>query len=573
MLRRIGFIGWIVSLLGCALWLALPGPAPAVGLQDAGTDLQVSGRLVDWLQQAVPAGRVMVFVDGGSEPVAETESAENGAWLVRFGQQPSETIRVTVERPHFATYSQDFTTDQLLTLIADGAVSLGDLTLESRATPGSWVAGLTFAGVLVLIALEKLRNALAALAGIAVIFVVTYLGGALSADWYVIDFSRAITYINWEVVFLVMGMMIVVGIIEGTGVFQWLAFMAYRVSRGRISLLIFGLIVITSLASAVLDNVTTMLLMAPISIQIALALGLNPLVLLVPEILATNVFGLSTLIGTPTNILIGADAGIGFNDFLINQTPGVLIAGIVMTAYMMFYYRAAIGAYAVGISPALYGRLKKNAAIRDRKVLLRASIVFACMLVFFILGERLELEPAVTALVGATALLLWVEPDVEKMLRVVDWTALVFFMALFMLVGAVQETGVLSVVAAAIGALVGQSLALGIVVLVLGVGVLSFAIANVPLAAAMLPVVRILSAGIPGAESNALYYALSMGAAMGGNGLLIGGEAHLMTAGIAERAGYPIKFMAFVRVSLPVTLLTLSTGALWLLLRFVIFGG
>ncbi len=572
-LRRVVLYGFVMFLLGCAAALVLSEAPVALGQGDGTTHpIELSGTLVDKQGQALPAGEVLVFVDGQEEPAAQTESQEDGTWLARLSEAPSTSVKVEVERHHFEGFHYELTPDELQLLIADNVFSLGDVILENRISPGFWVAGLTFLGVLLLIAFEKLRNALAALAGISAIFIITFVGGAIIPDLYVINFERALTYINWEVIFLVMGMMIVVGIIEGTGIFQWLAFMAYRLSRGRISLLIVVLIVITSVASALLDNVTTMLLMAPISIQIALALNISPLALLVPEILASNVSGISTLIGTPTNILIGAYAGIGFNDFLINQTIGVLAASFVMTGYVLFYYRKDIRQHGGGISKALYERLQENARIKDPGALRRSGVVFAGMLVFFAIGESMHLVPAVTALVGATILLLWVEPDVEKMLSAVDWTTLVFFMALFMLVGAVQEVGILGIVATTMGDLIGESIALGIIVLVLGVGLMSFAIANVPLAAAMLPVVRFLSAGIPGAESNVLYYALSVGAAMGGNGLLIGGETNLMTAGIAERAGYPIKFMEFLKISVPVTLLTLATGAIWLYVRFVLLG-
>jgi Na+/H+ antiporter NhaD/arsenite permease-like protein len=573
-LRRLVLVGFALFLLGCAAALILADSPVALG-QSGGSmhSVEISGTLVDKQGQPIPAGDVRIYADGTTEPVAEIESQEDGTWLVRLPVIPTASVRVEVERHHYKPFHYELTADEFLQLTADKVFSLGDVVLENRISLGFWVAGLTFVGVLLLIAFEKLRNALAALAGISTVFIVTFIGGAIIPDLYVINFERALSYINWEVIFLVMGMMIVVGIIEGTGIFQWLAFMAYRASRGRISLLIVVLVIITSIASALLDNVTTMLLMAPISIQIALALNISPLALLVPEILASNVSGISTLIGTPTNILIGAYAGIGFNDFLINQTLGVLLASVVMIAYVLFYYRKDIRKHVGGISQALYERLQKNAEIKDPRALQRSGVVFAGMLVFFAIGESLHLVPAVTALVGATILLLWVEPDVEKMLGAVDWTTLVFFMALFMLVGAVQEVGILGIVATAMGKIVGDSVVLGIIVMVLGVGLMSFAIANVPLAAAMLPVVRFVNAGIPGAESHVLFYALSIGAAMGGNGLLIGGETNLMTAGIAERAGYPIKFMDFMKISVPVTLLTLSTGAAWLFLRFVLLGG
>ncbi|MBN1967340.1 MAG: ArsB/NhaD family transporter [Anaerolineae bacterium] len=571
--RRIGLYLFALFVLACAGLLAL-ADAPHVFGQEGGAFAgpELSGFLVDERQQPIPAAEVFVYIDGGEEAAAETESQVDGSWVVRLPTIPAQSVRVVVERHHYEPFAYELNPQEFLQLISDNIFSLQEITLTNHIGIGFWIAGITFVVVLALIALEKLQNTLAALFGVSVVFAVTFLGGALNGDFYIFNFERALTYINWEVIFLVMGMMIVVGIIEGTGIFQWLAFQAYRASRGRISLLIVVLVVITSIASALLDNVTTMLLMAPISIQIALALNISPLALLIPEILASNISGISTLIGTPTNILIGAYAGIGFNDFLINQTLGVLAASVVMVLYVLFHYRKELRKGGGGISPVLYAKLQENARIRDARALQRSLIVFGGMLVFFAVGESLHLVPAVTALVGATALLMWVEPDIEKMLRAVDWTTLVFFMALFMLVGAVQEVGILSLLAGAMGGIIGESLALGILVMAFGVGLLSFGIANVPLAAAMLPVVRFLSAGIPGAESHALYFALSMGAAMGGNGLLIGGETNLMTAGIAERAGTPITFMEFMKIGVPVTLLSLATGVAWLFVRFVVLG-
>jgi Na+/H+ antiporter NhaD/arsenite permease-like protein len=389
---------------------------------------------------------------------------------------------------------------------------------------------------------------------------------------YIFDFERALTYVNWEVIFLVMGMMIIIAIVEGTGIFQWTAFQAYRLSRGRSWLLVLILMLLTAVASALLDNFTTMLLITPISMQIGLALGINPLALIIPEVLASNVGGISTLIGTPTNILIGAYAGIGFTDFLINQTIGVLLALAVMAGYVLFHYRQEWRKQSGGISPKLYEMLKENARLDDPQALWKSGLVFALVLAGFVIGERYHVVPAVPALVGATALLIWLKPDVHEMITAVDWTTLVFFMALFIVVGAVQEVGLISLVAQGMSQVVGQSQILGIFVIVFGVGTLSTAIANIPLAASMLPVVEFLSGSIPGLNSKVLYYALSMGAAMGGNGLLVGAEANLVTAGITEQAGSPISFGEFLKIGLPVTYLTLAIGFLWLLVRFVIFG-
>ena len=558
-------------LLTCAVLLFAPAALQAQDEDSRGPLPQLSGFVVDKLEQPVQAAEVKVYVDGADEPAAETESNDDGSWVVDLPEIPTVSVHITIERHHFDDYDYTLNAEELAQLATERSLGFHQIMLKSHITPGFWVAGLAFALALALIALERLQNALAALLGISIVFASTFILGAFSEDFYIIDLERAITYINWEVIFLVMGMMIVIGIIEGTGIFQWLAFQAYRASRGRASVLLVILIVITSIASALLDNVTTMLLMVPISLQIALALGINPLALLIPEILASNISGISTLIGTPTNILIGAYADIGFNDFLINQTVGVLAAMVVMTLASIYFFRDELGKTGGSISDALYNKLKENAELKDPLALKKSLAVFAGMLFFFVIGERIHMVPAVTALIGATVLLLVVEPDIEKMLRVVDWTTLVFFMALFMLVGAVQEVGMLSILAEVMGDLIGESMGLGILVLVFGVGMLSFAIANVPLAAAMLPVVRFLSRSIPNAENNALYYALSMGAAMGGNGFIISGETNLMTAGIAERAGYRISFAEYLKIGLPVTFLTLATGAGWLYLRFVIF--
>jgi Na+/H+ antiporter NhaD/arsenite permease-like protein len=215
-------------------------------------------------------------------------------------------------------------------------------------------------------------------------------------------------------------------------------------------------------------------------------------------------------------------------------------------------------------------RLRKR--MKPQPVKLRKSaLVFGAMLFLFVFGEAIHLNPAVTAIAGAAVLLLWVGADIEEMLRVVDWTTLVFFICLFIVVGAVAEVGLISMVAGAIGHLVGGNLTLAVLVLVSSAALLSGIIDNVPFTAAMLPVAGYLSGTIPGASSQVLFYALSVGAAMGGNGTLIGAEANLVTSGITAQAGRPIAFGEFVRVGLPVTFLTLTVGFVWLLLRFVVF--
>lgn len=529
----------------------------------------IAGLLVDSQAQPISEALVSASQTGQEEPLAETESQENGNWALVLTEKPEAGLTVTIERPHFAVEAIVIEPTELAELLVTGTLGLDEITLQRKITAGFWLAAIIFVSLLLIIAFEKLHSTTAALAGVSAIFLITFAAVAFWPDLYIISFERALTYINWEVIFLVMAMMIVIAVIEGTGIFQWTAFQAYRLSAGRAWLLVLILMAVTAVASALLDNFTTMLLMAPISLQIALAVGINPLALIIPEVLASNVGGISTLIGTPTNILIGAHAGIGFTDFLVNQTIGVIAALVIMALYVLWHYRAEWRKQSGGISEALYRRLEENARLEHPNALRKSGLVFILILAGFVVGERFHVVPAVPALVGATVLLIWLKPNIHQMITAVDWTTLVFFMALFMVVGAVQEVGLISVIAEGIGQLVGNSLSRGIFIMVFGVGTLSVFIANIPLAASMLPVADFLTVSIPGAESKALYYALSMGAAMGGNGSLVGAEANLVTAGITEQAGRPISFIEFLKVGLPVTFLTLLVGFLWLMVHFV----
>ena len=560
---------FVIFILACLI-LVIPGEAHASppGVQQDIIEVVIVGRVID--SQGVPVidAEVLAITDRQSEPLAETQSQEDGSWVLEFPEIPLEELHIIVEHPHFHSQTISLQSSELSTLNEDDIYQLEDVTLERQISVGFWVATIVFVGVLLLVAFELLHSTTAALAGVSIIFLTSYIGGAINPDFFILSYERGLSYIDWEVVFLVMGMMIIIAIVEGTGIFQWLAFQAYRLSRGRTWLLVLILMLITAVASALLDNFTTMLLMTPISLQIGLALGINPLALIIPQVLASNVGGISTLVGTPTNILIGAYAGIGFTDFLVNQTVGVVLALVVMAGFVLLYYRKEYRQQSGGISPKLYQKLEENARIEDPDGLWKSGVVFALVLVGFVLGERIHLALAVTAIAGATTLLIWMKPDVQHMIKAVDWTTLVFFMALFMIVGAVQEVGLTSLAAEGMSRLIGENLVLGIFVIVFGVGTISTVIANIPLTAAMLPIIRFLTVSIPGAQNQVLYYALSMGAAMGGNGTLIGGEANLVTAGITEQANTPITFKEFLKVGLPVTYLTLTIGFLWLLFHF-----
>ena len=559
---------WLgVLLLGICLVLVVSGRS---GRAEEPLPELLTGAVYD--RQDQPVRDAAVTLHGqGNEPLAEAITQPDGRYALVLPETFPDDLEVQIERPHFAGASVALSGETVAALRTGTSIVLPDVVLQRRLTAAFWIATAVFAGVLVLIATDKLHNTLAALLGASILFVVSYLGYILSKDLYIFDFQGALRHVDWNVIFLIMGMMIVIAVVQRTGIFQWLAYQAYRLSRGRLWLLLPILMIVTGVASAFLDNVTTMLLMTPITVQIALAIGMNPLALLIPEVMASNVVGISTLVGTPTNILIGSYARISFNDFLVNLTPGVLLALVGLIIYCELIYRKELRATGGrGLSPVLLKALAERGRITEPDHLKKAGVVGVGMIVLFIMGEQFHLLPAVTALIGATALLLWIRPDIEEMIEAVDWTTVVFFIALFICVGAIQEVGLISLIADSIGRLVGDSLVLAMLVVVWFSAVLSTIIANIPFTAAMLPVVGYLTATIPGAQSKALFYCLSVGSAMGGNGSLIGASANMVMAGIAERAGSPISYAYFFRKGFPALLITVSLATVWLLLRFLV---
>jgi Na+/H+ antiporter NhaD/arsenite permease-like protein len=560
---------WLGALLLCiSLVLVLSGRG---GRAEEPLPALLTGAVYDRQDQPVRDAAVTLHGGQGNEPLAEAITQPDGRYALTLPETFPDDLEVQIERPHFAMASVALSAKTVEALRAGTSIVLPDVILLRRLTPAFWIATAIFAGVLVLIATGKLHNTLSALLGASTLFVVSYLGHILSEDLFIFDFQGALRHVDWNVIFLIMGMMIVIAVVQRTGIFQWFAYQAYRLSRGRLWLLLPILMVVTGVASAFLDNVTTMLLMTPITVQIALAIGMNPLALLIPEVMASNVVGISTLVGTPTNILIGSYARISFNDFLVNLTPGVLLALLGLIIYCELIYRRELrAASGRGLSPVLLKALAERGRITEPDHLKKAGIVGAGMIVLFVMGEQFHLLPAVTALIGATALLLWIRPDIEEMIEAVDWTTVVFFIALFICVGAIQEVGLISLIADFIGRLVGDSLVLAMLVVVWFSAVLSTIIANIPFTAAMLPVVGYLTATIPGAQSSVLFYCLSVGSAMGGNGSLIGASANMVTAGIAERAGSPISYVYFFRKGFPALVITVSLATVWLLLRFLV---
>ncbi|HDD61647.1 MAG: citrate transporter [Chloroflexota bacterium] len=559
--------GTILFILALAIFLFSMENVSAADVNNGFS--YIFGKIQDAQLQPVEGVEVSLVsgVNSNLETLSSALTQADGSYAIKVPLLVPKQARLNFSRHHFQQKIVSIPPEDLTQLQLGNSVSFPLVTLEREITPAFWIAALIFVIVLVLIATGFLHNTLAAFAGASVLLAISYLGSPFFPDLYIFNFPQAITYIDWNVIFLIMGMMMVIAVVENTGIFHWLSYHAYRISGGKMIILLPVLMLITGISSAFLDNVTTMLLMTPITVQIALALNISPLILLIPEVFASNVIGVSTLIGTPTNILIGSFGNITFNDFLTNLTPGVFLAFLGLVIYSWLTYRKELTEEKPG-SPLLLKKLEERGKITNPENLKKAGWIGVGMMLLFIFGEKVDLLPSVTALIGASALLIWIRPDIDEMIGAVDWTTLVFFMSLFIVVGAIQEVGLISAIATMIGELIGLNLILAMIVVTWFSAILSMVIANIPFTAAMLPVIAYLTLIIPGAESKVLFYCLSIGAAMGGNGSLIGASANMITAGIAERAGYKITYKYFMKKGFPALVITVSLALLWLFIRF-----
>ena len=399
--------------------------------------------------------------------------------------------------------------------------------------------------------------------------VITHTIGHFDESFNILTYEQALHAVDWNVIFLLMGMMIIVGVMKVSGVFQWLAYKSFQIARGQIFVLSAVLCVVTAVTSAFLDNVTTMLLLTPVTMEIALVLGVSPFVFLVPEILASNFGGTATLIGDPPNIMIGSFAGITFNEFVINLTPVVVVVMVAQILYNKFLYGAEYHKAKVEDVPAMISFLKEKYRITDAKVLTLGGIVLLVVIALFALHGLFHMEVSVAALFGAALIVLLTKTDIVEMLeKEIEWPSLVFFIMLFIVVGAAEQTGILQVIADWILRTCQGKLWVAVLLILWVSGFASAIVDNIPYTATMLPITLFLTKTMPGAESGVLWWALALGACFGGNGTIIGASANVVTTGIAEKAGHKISFGQFVKEAAPITLISLAISSVFLLLRY-----
>ncbi len=417
------------------------------------------------------------------------------------------------------------------------------------------IAIATFLIALAVIASERVHRTKVALLGATI--VVLFVGG--------FDQETAIEAVDFNTIGLLVGMMILVHLTGQTGVYDYVAIRAGQLSRGEPFLVVVSLAATTAVLSAFLDNLTTILLIVPVTFLLADALDIDALPLVIIEVIASNIGGTATLIGDPPNIIIAGATDLSFNDFIVNLAPIVVVTFVVVTGLLYLLYRNRLQ-----IDPknrAVVMELDARASIRDPQELRRTLPVLLVTVLAFFAHQALHIEPATVALSGAAVALLVTRIPLEEALSKIEWPTLFFFVALFVMVGALEATGAIGEIAQGVKDLTGGDRVAELYG-ILGVAAVGSAIVdNIPFTTAMIPVVKEL---LDGSDDNAYWWALSLGACFGGNATVIAAAANVAAAGLSERAGQPIGFLAFAKIGIPVTVISLILAGAYVGLRYVV---
>lgn len=366
--------------------------------------LTLIGRVVNTQELAVDEAEVRVFIGGAERTLEvageETEAAPTdaqGFYVVDITLLPemieADAIAVEISRPGFRTTRQGFARQRIAHAGDHYYIRIPDTVLPRVFNPAFFLATVIFLTVFAFITFDLLHETIAALMGTAAMLGISYFMGSFNADFWIISFERAITFIDFDVIFLLMTMMIFMAIMSQTGVFQWLAFQAFRLARGDAFMVTAGLVCITGITSAVLNDTTVMLLMTPVSIQIALALGIHPASIVVPEVLASNIGGAATLIGTPPNTIIGSYVGLSFNQFLVNMLPISLMGMLILLGMTRWLYREDFGGEGRVPSAALIKELEARAQITDPALLRKSLILLGVTMLLFFVEDLFHMPP------------------------------------------------------------------------------------------------------------------------------------------------------------------------------------
>ncbi len=418
-----------------------------------------------------------------------------------------------------------------------------------------YFAGLLFIVVYALIISEKIHRTIIALVGACLLVV---LG--------ILDFSEAVGKVDFNTIGLLVGMMIIVGITRKSGVFEYMAIKAAHKTGGDPIKTMIALSIVTAVASAFLDNVTTVLLVVPVTISICAALEITPVPIFVAEIMASNIGGTATLIGDPPNIMIASAAGLGFMDFIYNVAPVIIVIFIVTVWLLKMIYGKKL--HTSEENKARLMQMNPIDAIIDRKLMNKCLIVIAVVILGFMLHQAAALEPAAIALTGAAFLLLLTREDPEDILQTVEWATLFFFIGLFILVGGLEKVGIIEDMARGAVAITHGNLQASTILILWLSAIASAFIDNIPFVATFIPLIKEMGT-IGHMNIMPLWWALSLGACLGGNGTIIGASANVIVSGMAAREGHPMTFLHYMKVAFPLMLVSIVISTAYLLIFFV----
>lgn len=415
------------------------------------------------------------------------------------------------------------------------------------------VAVAVFLIVILLIITERVHRTAAAMAG-AMVLILT---GVMSAD-------KALSYIDFNTIGVLVGMMIFVAIVRRSGMFEYIAVRAAKAVHGDPWKIMVAFTLITAVLSAILDNVTTVLLVGPMSIAIARMLKIDPVPFLMGQILASNVGGTATLIGDPPNIMIGSAAHLSFMDFLDNTGFAVLfiLAALILLMKIVYEKKIELGTVDTGAIE----KLDPSKSITNRALMKKGIIVLICVIVGFMFHDKLGIESSVIALTAAAVMLIIGREDVNEAIQDVEWTTILFFMSLFVVVGGLTETGIIKELASKIIDATNGHPMVTMLVLLWASALLSSILDNIPFVATLIPLILAMQAD--GIDVTSFWWAISLGACLGGNGTMIGASANVVLSDISTKHGYPITFKSYLKVGMPFMLLSIVISTVFLVVKF-----
>ena len=410
-----------------------------------------------------------------------------------------------------------------------------------------------FVIVMAAIMTEKLHRSLAAIVGAMLVLAL-----------HVLPFDAAMEHIDFNTLGVLVGMMLFVSVVKLSGMFEFLAIKAARLAKGEPWKVMLLFVLLTAVLSAFLDNVTTVLLIGPMTLTVCKLLDVNPIPFFMTEILASNIGGTATLIGDPPNIMIGSAAGFTFFDFILYDAPAVVV--ILAAVLVVFYFLYGRKMHVNEEHRARIMELDEHAMIKNKRLLKQSYVMIGLVVVGFMAHGALGLESSVIALGAAGIIMLISGESIEEALANVEWTTLAFFAGLFVIVGAMAETGVIEMLAHALIDATGGNVFVTMLVLLVGSAVISSFLDNIPFVATMIPI--LLAMESTGMDVTPLWWAVSLGACLGGNGTLIGASANVVLSDISKKNGHEITFVQFLKTGFPIMLLTVAIAGLYLVVRF-----